>query len=127
MKAVYMQIIGIILILIVVGLYVFWIWFTKNQAGVRAKEKAGVQVFDILVKGVYSPSVIKAKVGKPVRIKFRREESTDCSRFVNFPDFKIRKELPEGKTISVEFTPKRKGEFKFSCDMNMYQGKLIVE
>ena len=89
-----MQIIGIILILIVIGLYALWIWYTKNQRGVTAKTEGKTQVFNILVKGVYSPSVIKAKVGKPVRINFKRDESTECSRFVNFPDFKIRQELP---------------------------------
>lgn len=122
-----MQIIGIFLILAVVILYILWIRYTKNQEGVAAKVIEGKQVFDIVVKGVYSPSVIKAKVGVPVRINFKREESTECSRYVNFSDFKIRKELPEGQTVSIEFTPERKGEFTFTCDMSMYQGKLIVE
>lgn len=120
-------IIGVILIVVVIALYLFWLWSTKRQKGVGAKESGGVQIFDIIVKGVYSPAIIKAKVGKPVRINFRREETNECSRFVNFPDFKIRKELPEGKTISIEFTPERKGEFIFTCDMSMYQGRLIVE
>ncbi len=109
------------------GLYTWWLWYTKNQKPASAKEDSGIQIFNILVKGVYSPSVIKAKLGSPIKINFRREESTECSRFVNFPDFKIRKELPENKTISVEFTPDRRGEFIFTCDMSMYQGKLIVE
>ena len=122
-----MQTVGIILILIVVGLYVLWIWYTKNQQGVTAKTEGETQIFDILVKGVYSPSVIRAKVGKPIKINFRRDESTECSRFVNFPDFKIRKELPEGETVIVELTPDKTGEFTFTCDMSMYQGKLIVE
>lgn len=122
-----MQTIGIILIIAVVGLYIAWIWYTKKQSGVIAHESGGVQVFDILVKGVYSPSVIKAKLGKPIRINFKREESTGCSRFVNFSDFKIRRELPEGKTVTIEITPAKKGEYIFACDMGMYQGKLIVE
>jgi len=120
-------IIGIILILVVIALYVFWLWSTKRQKGVGAKESGGVQVFDILVKGVYSPSIIRAKAGRPVRINFLRQESNDCSRFVNFSDFRIRKELPEGKTIAIEFTPDRRGEFLFTCDMSMYQGRLVVE
>ena len=122
-----MQIIGIILIIIVIGLYTLWLWYTKNQQGVSAEQSGGVAVFDVIVKGVYSPSVLKVKIGSPVRINFRREESTNCSRFVNFPDFKIRKELPEGQTVAVEFRPDKKGEFTFTCDMSMYQGKLIVE
>lgn len=121
-----MKIIGIILIIIVVTLYILWIWFTKNKQSVKATSQGNVQVFDIVVKGVYTPNAIEAKVGQPVRINFTRKESTECSRFVKFPDFKIRKELPEGKKVTIEFTPERKGEFIFTCDMSMYQGKLIV-
>jgi len=122
-----MQIIGIILIALVIIIYLLWLWFMKNQKAVVAQESNGRQIFNILVKGVYSPGVIKAKINQPVKINFRREESTECSRFVNFPDFKIRKELPERQTVAVEFTPNRKGEFLFTCDMSMYQGKLIIE
>ncbi|HEX9664455.1 MAG TPA: cupredoxin domain-containing protein [Patescibacteria group bacterium] len=122
-----MQIIGLILIIIVIGLYFFWLYFTKTQKGAMAVEKKGIQTFNILVKGVYSPNIIRTRVNQPVKINFRREESTDCSRYVNFPDFKIRRELPENKTVAIEFTPERKGEFVFTCDMSMYQGKLIVE
>lgn len=122
-----MQIVGLILISLVILLYILWIRFTRNQQGTVAKESNGVQVFDIVVKGVYSPNIITAKAGKPVRINFTRREDTECSRFVVFSDFNIRKELPENRTISVEFTPDKKGEFIFTCDMGMYQGRLIVE
>ncbi len=122
-----MQIIGVILIILVIGLYLLWLWYSKHQEGASAKTESGIQVFDILVKGVYSPSIIKAKVGRPVKINFKREESTDCSRFVTFSDLKIRQELPEGETVTVEFTPDKVGEIAFACDMGMYQGKLIVE
>lgn len=122
-----MKIIGIILIIIVIMLYLLWLWYTKNQAATSAKVEKDVQIFNILVKGVYSPNIIKAKKNKLIRINFTREESTDCSRFVNFPDFKIRKELPEGKKTTIEIMPEKTGEFLFNCDMNMYQGKLIIE
>lgn len=122
-----MQIIGIFLIILVIVLYLMWIRFTKDQAGVGAKDVKGKQEFDILVQGGYSPNVIRAKKNKPIKINFTRAEPGGCSRFVVFSDFKIRKELPENKMVSVEFTPTNIGEFRFTCDMGMYQGKLIVE
>jgi plastocyanin domain-containing protein len=122
-----MQLIGILLIIIIIVLYLLWILYTIKQRPIKARNSGGLQIFDITVKGVYSPSRLKAKVGQPVRINFTRQESTDCSRFVNFPDFKIRKELPEGKTVAIEFTPDKKGSFIFTCDMSMYFGKLIIE
>lgn len=121
-----MQIIGVILIFVVLLIAVLWFWYMKNRPGVLAKEVGGVQVFNITVKGVYNPSVIEAKLGKPIKINFNRQESDSCSQFVSFPDFKIRKELPENEIVTVEINPTNKGEFKFMCDMGMYQGKLIV-
>jgi len=121
-----MKIIGTILLVLILGLYAAWMWYTKNKAGVSGKTESGVRIFDIVVKGVYSPSVIAARKGERVKIRFRREESADCSRFVNFPDFHIRKELPEGETVEIELTPERAGEYMFTCDMSMYQGKLVI-
>ena len=121
-----MQIIGVVLILFIIALFAAWRYWTKKQTGVAAKETGGVQEFDIKVKGVYSPSVIHAKAGQPVRINFLREEDTECSRFVTFESLNIRKDLPRDKQVAVEFTPKV-GEYKFTCDMGMYQGKLIVK
>ncbi|MFA4871654.1 MAG: cupredoxin domain-containing protein [Patescibacteria group bacterium] len=122
-----MQLIGIILIIMVAVLFWLWLWYTKNQTGVAAKESGGRQVFDVIVKGVYSPNIIRAKLGEPIRINFTRQEDNECSRFVNFSDWQIRRELPAGRTVTIEITPTGKGEFIFACDMGMYQGKLIVE
>ncbi len=122
-----MQFIGIGLIAVVILLYSYWIRFTQKQTGVKAKEEGGAQVFDILVKGAYAPNIIKAKIGIPVKINFTRQEDSECSRFVVFSDFNIRKELPENETIAIEFVPEKAGEYSFTCDMGMYQGKLIVK
>ncbi|MBI4427276.1 MAG: cupredoxin domain-containing protein [Candidatus Magasanikbacteria bacterium] len=121
-----MQIIGSVLILLIIGLFLAWLYWTKKQTGASAKETGGTQEFEIKVKGVYSPSVIKAKAGRPVRINFLRQEDTECSRFVVFDALNIRKELPRDQIVPVEFTPKA-GEYKFTCDMGMYQGKLVVQ
>ena len=123
-----MQIIGIILIIIVITLYWFWVSYTRRQSGEPAQvSQQGVQELEILVKGVYSPAVVKVKAGQPVRLKFLRQEDTECSRFVSFPDFKIHRDLPQDQVVPIEFTPNNKGTFTFTCDMGMYQGKLIVE
>ncbi len=118
---------GIILIAAIIILFALWIWKTKRKKGVAPVEEADVQFFDILVKGVYSPNVLKAKFGKKIKINFKREEAVDCSRFVNFSDWHIRKELPENETVTVEIPADKKGVFTFTCDMSMYQGKLIIE
>jgi plastocyanin domain-containing protein len=35
--------------------------------------------------------------------------------------------LPEGETVTLEFTPEATGEIPFQCQMGMLRGKVIVE
>ena len=37
-----------------------------------------------------------------------------------------RGELPAFKTVPVEFTPDKPGEYTFTCGMNMLRGRLVV-
>jgi plastocyanin domain-containing protein len=46
---------------------------------------------------------------------------------VVLPEFGKRAHLPENRTVSLEVTPEKPGEYEFTCGMNMYKGKLIVE
>jgi len=113
-----------VLIIILVNWYFF---FSKRKATQSTIESAGIQEVNVMVKGGYSPDVIVVKRGIPVRIKFYRDETDDCSDTIVFGDFKIRKPLPAFKTTSIEFTPQKSGEYTFTCGMGMMRGKLIVE
>ncbi len=119
-------------IVLVLGLaliaFIVWFFWLKRTRGVRAAETAsGYQEAMILVKGGYTPDTIIVKHGKPVRLKFRREENTSCSEKVVFGDFSRSADLPEGKVVPIEFLPEKPGEYEFTCGMGMLRGKLIVE
>lgn len=119
------SVIGSILILVIIAAYVAWLRFQRKQE--RATTNGNIQQVTILVKGAYDPRVIAVKSGVPVRIFFNRQEDVECSRFVTFDGLKIRKDLKPFATTTVEFTPQQAGEIHFTCDMGMYQGKIIVE
>lgn len=119
------QIIGVAFIVGVVGLFFFWLRFQRKQE--QAEMHGGVQEITVLVKGAYDPNVITVKAGIPVRLHFNRQENADCSRFVTFEGLKLREDLKPFGITDVEFTPKKPGEIPFTCDMGMYQGKIIVE
>ena len=53
-----------------------------------------------------SPDAIVVRAGKPVRLKFRREETASCSDKVIFADFNKSADLPTGETVAVELLPK---------------------
>jgi plastocyanin domain-containing protein len=81
---------------------------------------------DITVDGGYKPSAISIPLNKTTKINFYRKDESSCLEEVVLSDFKIRKYLPVNEKVSIELTPKKKGQFVFSCGMNMFHGKLIV-
>jgi len=112
------------------GLSVFVIWyffFAPKEKAYADTTGDGVQEINIRVKGGYEPDVIVVEAGKPVRLNFYREETSDCSEKVLFPDFKTSAILTPFKTVPVEFIPDKSGEFTFTCGMGMLRGKLVVQ
>jgi plastocyanin domain-containing protein len=43
-----------------------------------------------------------------------------------FPALGIRRELPEGKPVTIELPELKAGEYEFKCGMDMIKGKLVV-
>lgn len=112
--------------LALIVLIVWYFWLYRGE-GVRVTEVGGVQDVQVRVKGGYDPDVIVVKQGKPVRLHFNRQESALCSEMVIFDKIGQSAKLPEGETVTIEFTPKAAGEIPFQCQMGMLRGKVIVE
>lgn len=120
-----MEIIGYILIAMVVGLFAYYFKWSKKEE--KAVETESGQKVTVVVKGAYSPNVINAKAGKPLTIVFDRQEDTGCSKKVIIDKFRIAEELPDFGQKEITITPRAVGEYTFSCEMGMYQGKIIVK
>ena len=101
-------------------------FFRAREASIAA-EHDGVQQVRVTVKGGYSPDVIKARTGVPLRIVFDRQEDGDCSSKVIFSDFALSRYLAPFKETTVELTPSRPGTYGFACGMNMIHGSLLIE
>ncbi len=74
----------------------------------------------------YEPSSVSFFKGQPVKLAFYRADSENCGGEVVFAKQNIRKKLPVGETVLVEFTPTEAGEIAFACGMDMLRGKLVV-
>ena len=103
-----------------------WFFFGPKEAR-RAEVREGVQEVEITVKGGYSPNLIRVSEGVPLRLVFDRQENSDCSSRVVFPDFGVSRSLAAFGRTTVELLPDRSGEFGFACGMNMLHGTLVVE
>ncbi|MFQ5800043.1 MAG: cupredoxin domain-containing protein, partial [Bacteroidota bacterium] len=105
----------------------WFFWFSERKALRIQTTGGGTQEVLITVKGGYSPDVIVVEAGKPTRLNFHREETALCSEQVIFPAFNKQATLTPFKTVSIELTPEKPGEYDFQCGMGMLRGKLIVE
>jgi plastocyanin len=124
------------------GLYKLWAQFQRggkiitvpfivNVPAGSAKEVKAANVPEGATKitvssNGYEPSSVSVVKGKPVKLAFYRADSENCGGEVVFAKQNIRKKLPVGETVLVEFTPTEAGEIGFACGMNMMRGKLVV-
>lgn len=112
----------IVAILSLVGiLFTYWFFLMKKEEVVTVTDSV-----DIIVEGGYSPDTISIPKGKTTKINFIRRDPSSCLEEVILGDFKIRKFLPLNKKVTIEVSPKKAGEFRFECGMNMFHGRIIV-
>lgn len=120
------QIVANIVGLALIAAIVWYFWLYQPERVVAA-EARGVQEVRIRVRGGYDPDLVVARVGRPVRFHFYREEDTACSEMVVFPDLGQSAHLTPFQDTVVEVTPPEPGEYDFQCQMGMLRGKLVAE
>jgi plastocyanin domain-containing protein len=99
----------------------------NQSADQMVKAPESVEPVKVTVsKRGYEPKSIEVKKGKPVKLAFFREDEENCGEELVFPKLNIKKDLPVGETVLVEFTPHEEGELGFTCGMDMLRGKVIV-
>ncbi|MGB1203724.1 MAG: cupredoxin domain-containing protein [Alloalcanivorax venustensis] len=109
--------------LALMALIVWWFWLS----GAGKARRAGHGAVDIIVDdGVYEPAVIESNAGEPLSLRFERRDASPCAEQVVFHGLDVSEYLPVGETTTVTLTPEQPGTYRFTCQMNMYQGKLIV-
>ena len=103
-------------------------------AGVEARQArrgkaraAKVQTAAVaLTENGYEPASLRLRRGVPARVTFVRRVSAGCAQEVVLPDYGVKRELPLGEPVTVEFTPAKAGSFTFCCAMGMVRGTLVV-
>ena len=109
--------------------FTYWFFLMKKEKAlvVDAADSINSLQVDIIVDGGYSPEVISIPKGKTTKISFLRKDPNSCLEEIVISDFKIRKHLPLNQKITIELIPQKSGEFNFTCGMNMFHGKIIVQ
>ncbi|MFB2893733.1 cupredoxin domain-containing protein [Aerosakkonemataceae cyanobacterium BLCC-F50] len=112
--------------LCLIGLELWWFMFSKSKAR-KAEATQGIQEMTITVDGGYEPSRVVVQAGQPVRLNFFRRDPSSCLEKVLIPDFQIAQDLDLNHVTPIEFTPKKPGQYPFTCGMNMFRGVLEVQ
>ena len=102
-------------------IYWFWLWQPKSKKVTSGKAK-------IIVKdGVYMPANLSFATDDPIVLDFYRDEHSTCSEVVVFKALNKQFSLPFRQVLTVDLGKLPKGVYSFSCQMNMYQGKINVQ
>jgi cytochrome c oxidase subunit II len=78
-----------------------------------AADAQPVRIALTATKFAFSSKEIVVRKGRPVTLVLT---SPDFVHGFSVPDFKLRRDVPPGKTVEVTFTPDRAGRFIFLCD-----------
>ena len=112
-----------------VGITILLWWHVKRSEREALEEQSitpEVQEANVVLECGFHPDTIVVKVRQRVRLNFTRREKADCGDLM-IPAFGRCVELPVNKTVTVEITPDRPGEYNFTCGSNGSTGRLIVE
>ncbi|MEZ5305554.1 MAG: cupredoxin domain-containing protein [Pyrinomonadaceae bacterium] len=103
------------------------VFLATNSAHAQTRKAARTQSAKVVIGNYgYEPASLRLKRGVPAKITFLRTTDSTCATEVVFAEYGIRRDLPLNQAVTVSFTPRKAGEFAFTCGMNMHRGKLIV-
>lgn len=112
-----------ILGLSLIALIVWWFWLYKPSEASNAEDDIVITVEN----GTYRPSRLKVSAGQPVTLTFLRKDASACAAMVVFPDADVSEELPLNKAKTIVLPAMSRGEYTFTCQMQMYRGTLVVD
>ena len=96
-----------------------------NIAANAIMEKDGVQYINILVRGGYTPSQIKAKAGVTTKLVFETKGTYDCSSAISIPQLNYRAMLPATGSTVVEIpAEKAQNNLDIVCSVGMFRAQI---
>lgn len=78
------------------------------------------QIVRMKVNGLeYSPAVFRVEAGVPVEWQIDGTKAQGCAQVISVPKLDLVKYLSPKGITTINFTPEKEGEIKFSCTMGM--------
>jgi plastocyanin domain-containing protein len=99
-------------------------FFGSTSLALAAPEQRRIEI-SVTVKG-FEPARVEVVKDQPLQLVVTRKTDQTCAKQILIPDANIKADLPLDKPVTFSFTPKRSGELKYTCGMNMITGVLQV-
>ena len=75
----------------------------------------------------FVPAEVTAKRGETVKLVVTRKVERTCATEIVMKDFGVNQPLPFEKAVTVTVKPKKSGDYRFACGMDMIAGVLKVD
>lgn len=99
----------------------------KSGDGTPATAKAGQAIEVTVTSAGFVPADLKVKQGQPVKLVVTRKTERTCATEIVIKDQGIHQKLPLNQPVVVAFTPKKAGQLRYACGMDMISGVIVVE
>lgn len=100
---------------------------TSSSASASAPASKMNHVMVTVTDDGFSPSEVTVKKGEPTMLMFKRTAEKTCATAVEFPELKIKKDLPLNETVSIDVPTGESRTLTFQCGMGMYKSKLVIQ
>ena len=74
----------------------------------------------------FVPAKIKAMKGEKLRLVITRKTDRTCAKEIVIKGAGVNEKLPLEKAVTVELTPRKSGELRYACGMDMISGVVLV-
>ncbi len=89
--------------------------------------KHGVRTVEMQVtEDGFVPARIKTQKGQKLRLVITRKTDHPCAKEIVFKDLGTKTPLPLDQAVTVELTPKKSGEIRYACGMDMISGVVFI-
>jgi plastocyanin domain-containing protein len=75
----------------------------------------------------FAPSEIKLAKGEAATLVFKRTSDKTCATAVDFPELKVKKDLPLNTEVAIDIPTGEARTLGFQCGMGMYKSKVVVQ
>lgn len=104
-----------------------WFFLGPRPAAGRAESREQAQEVRIVVRDGYDPDTILVEAGRPARLLFYRDETSECSERVVFETLGIERDLPAFETTAVELPAMAPGDYPFRCGKGVMEGRVVAQ